>query len=219
MFVGVISSSFILPLVLLAISVGLAVFRFWGDLRAFDTWTVDEWLRTRRNSFGIRDWLSPYQAAEHYCNPAVIKMRADAADEMNAIMMSLVGSSGHLDYLADERNNVVKSQRPMSQDHKQFESAQTRYSQCNTVLARELLFQLIDGRLIAKGLLMDGDVARSERVIPTSRWRILSLDIAKAEAGGNGWKYSGIILGKKLLAATSPPHRALKTTNRRQPQR
>jgi hypothetical protein len=53
------------------------------------------------------------------------------------------------------------------------------------------------GDLLAKGLPTRDDVALSERIIPTSRWRVMSLDIAKAQATGLGWHYTGIVVGKR----------------------
>src|SRR5665647_69167 len=52
------------------------------------------------------------------------------------------------------------------------------------------------------------DVAQSERIIPTSRWRVMSLDIAKAQASGLGWHYTGIVVGKRPKAreTAKPPN-------------
>jgi len=65
------------------------------------------------------------------------------------------------------------------------------------MLSRDLHRQLIAGTLMAKGLPTQNETMRSERIIPKSRWRIMNLDISKAEASGRGLHYIGIVIGKK----------------------
>jgi hypothetical protein len=81
--------------------------------------------------------------------------------------------------------------------HADYEAAQVRLDQNNLALARGLLSQLVVGSLVAKGMPTQNDVTHSELIIPASRWRIMDLNIAKAEASGRGLHYIGVVIGKK----------------------
>ena len=114
---------------------------------------------------------------------------------MNTIMMEIIRQtngpqSGQLDFSRKVPDlNAERNAR--------YEAAQVRLNQTNSLLSRELHFYLARGDLLAKGLLTTDDIARAERIIPTARWRVMSLDIAKAQATGMGWRYSGIVIGVK----------------------
>src|SRR6185503_16565083 len=145
-----------------------------------------------------QEWYAPYRAADVYCTPAVVKIRNEAAAEMNSIMMELIRrreKSVEASPSAAHQGGSVG--RPLATSHASYEAAQVRLNQCNTSLSRELAALLARGELVSKGLLVQNDVARSERAVPASRWRILNLDISKAEASGRGLIYTGIVIGKK----------------------
>ena len=198
-FIGLIATTVAFPLFLFASACALAAFRYWDDLKTFDFWALDEWIRTRRDSIGIRDWHAAHHAAEYFCSPVVVKARNEAAAEMNSIMMELIRDKGRADtgaYFSSTATSLI-SENNTGRTHTHYDVAQARYNQCNTALSRELLELLTRGNLFAKGLLMRDDTAMPERVIPTSRWRVMSLDIAKDTASGAGWSYTGILVGKK----------------------
>ena len=204
-FSALIANTVAFPLILIVAAVGLAAFRYWAAIREFDLWAFDEWVRTRLDSIGVHDWQAPYHAAESYCNPTLVTARNDAAAKMNSIMMELVKDEGRA--FGGPTDTTGYSRRldsfssASATRHADYDLAQVRFNQCNVALARELLVRLARGDLIAKGLLMQKDVAKSERIIPTSRWRVMGLDIAKAEASGPGWSYTGVVIGKKPIPA------------------
>ena len=210
-FTSLIAAKIIFPLILFVTALALAMFRYWDDLKTFDVWALDEWIRTRHDSIGIRDWHSPYQAAELYCTPVVVKARNEAAAEMNTIMMELIRDPEHSAPSFDEhfmtRAGRLGPESGAGRNHTHYDAAQARFNHCNAVLSRELRARLARGHLLAKGLLMQHDVALSERIIPTSRWRVMNLDIAKGYASGHGWSYTGLVIGKKPVDAkiAKPP--------------
>lgn len=204
-FSAAITNGIMFPLTLVIAAVGLAVFRYWDAIKTFNLWGLEEWINAKIDLIGIREWHAPYHAVEIFCNPAAVRARNEAAAEMNSIMMELVKDQSRVvdapigaDPLkSPSQKNPGPLRGKLAGRHADYEAAQTRHDQYNAALARELLKQLIRGDLIAKGLPVQHDVAESERVIPTSRWRIMGLDIAKAEASGRGWHYIGIVIGKK----------------------
>ena len=199
-FIGVIGSNAALPPGLAAVALAFAALRYWDEIKAFDFWAFDEWVRTRVDSLGVREWHSPYHAAELYCSQVTAKARNEAAAEMNTVMMELIrakepaGASGRNAFTAD---SDLRGATDASRRHASYDAAQVRHNQCNAALSRELLAQLARGDLIAKGLPVEIDTTKSERIIPTSRWRVMSLDISKAKASGSGLNYEGIVIGKK----------------------
>lgn len=212
-FSGLIATSIAFPLFLLVAACALAILHYWEALKTFDFWALDEWIRTRRDSIGVRDWHSPHHAAELFCSPVVVRARNEAAAEMNSVMMELIrdpNRSARAPAGGDPPTaaNAITSANSPARSHTHYEAAQIRYNQCNAALSRELLAQLTRGDLLAKGLLMRNDVALAERIIPTSRWRVMSLDIAKANASGPGWSYTGIVVGKKPIMGkkAKPPN-------------
>ena len=120
---------------------------------------------------------------------------------MNTIMMELIRAKGPVAASAGAAFTTDADFRLEGADtarrHASYDAAQIRHNQWNTALARELIAQLIRGDLIAKGLPLESDIAKSERIIPASRWRVMSLDISKAKASGSGLSYEGIVIGKK----------------------
>jgi hypothetical protein len=203
LFIGLVANGIVLPLGLLCVGAGLAIFRYWNAIKTFDMWALDEWVHTKMNAIGIREWHSPYHAAEFFCDPKVVKARNDAAAEMNSIMMGLVRDqdrSTHSFSAAVPHSSGGQHARPSPSDsrrHADYEAAQHRHDENNLALARALLRQLAAGTLVAKGLPSESDITRSERIIPASRWRIMGLNIAKAEASGSGFHYIGVVIGKK----------------------
>ena len=215
-FSGLIAASYAFPLTLLIAAAGLAVFRFWQPLKTFDFWAFDEWASMRFEALGVQDWYAPHHAAEMYCSQVVVRTRNEAAAEMNVIMMELIrgkertagapaGASlpPHADPKIFESNRTDRNAK--------YDAAQIRYNQCNTALSRELHTYLVRGHLLAKGLPTRDDVAQPERIIPTSRWRVMSLDIAKAQASGLGWHYTGIVVGKRPKARKTSKRPASQT--------
>jgi hypothetical protein len=186
-FTGLVSDRFALPIILFVTAATLMVVVYWQSLKAFDFWAADEWVRTRLSLAGVRDWYPPYNAVEHFCDPKLVMGRNMAAAEMNAVMMELIKDPKSV---AAKRNAA-------------YDAAKIKHDQCNTALARALSAQLASGKLLAKGLPLRDDVTHSERAIPTAQWRILTLDIAKAEATGPGCYYSGIVIGKPARANTA----------------
>jgi hypothetical protein len=211
-FTGVVGNNPILPLSLVVVAAGLAVFRYWDAIKSFDFWALDEWIRARMDSVGVREWHSPYHAAEIYCSPAIARARNEAAAQMNSLMMELIRGKDAVARAgaasSADRGFRLERTDPARQ-HASYDAAQATLNQSNAALARELLAQLVRGDLIAKGLPLENDIVKSERIIPMSRWRILSLDISKAKASGSGLSYEGIVIGKK------PPSRKRTVTERR----
>ena len=205
-FSAAITNAILFPLIFVIAAVGLIIVRYWNAIKAFNLWGLDEWINAKIDSFGIREWHAPYHAVEIYCNPAAVSARNEAAAEMNSKMMELIkDQSRAVDTSIDadplklsDKKKTEPLKGALARRNTDYEAAQTRHNQYNTALARELLKQLIRGDLVAKGLPVQHDIAESERVIPTSRWRIMGLDILKAEASGRGWHYTGIIIGKKV---------------------
>lgn len=197
-FSSIIAANFAFPLTLLLGAAALAAFRYWEELRKFEFWALDEWARMRYDAFGVRDWHAPHHAAEMYCSQVAVRTRNEAAAEMNTIMMDLIRGQGHKNGDAAISFSDPNSLAPnRTQQNAKYDAAQVRYNQCNAALSRELLTHLVRGDLVAKGLPTRDDVAQSERIIPTSRWRIMTLDIAKAQATGQGWHYTGIVVGHR----------------------
>jgi hypothetical protein len=208
LFSGLIANNAIFSLSLVAVAICLTTWRNWQAIKEFDMWALDEWIRTRLDAIGVRDWQSPYHAAESYCDPKIVTARNDAAAKMNSIMMELVKDDGRAFGATSEGASFLRrSDAPSSTSaprHTDYDRAQVIFNQCNTTLARELVGYLAAGHLIAKGLLMQKDVAKSERIIPTSHWRVMGLDIAKAHAHGPGWSYTGIVIGRKPAPVKEP---------------
>lgn len=203
-FSALIATNVIFPVLLLVAAGISAGVRFLPDFKPPDIWAIDEWLRTRSSALGIREWHAPYQAADVFCNPTVVRARNEAAGEMNSIMMELVKRPDRRERIPDDSHPTIpeSTKAPGSaHTHTQFDAAQTRFNRCNNALSRELLALLSQGDLIGKGLLMQNDVALSERIIPPSRWRIMNLDISKSTASGHGWNYVGLVIGKRRSVA------------------
>jgi len=178
-FTALVASNAVIPLIFIAVAAILTVVRYRTDIKNFDFWAFDEWARTRYDAFGIAEWHPVYHASEMYCRHDIVRARNDAAAQMNSIMMELLKDRSHASTL-----------------HADYDAAQVRYNQCNAALARELLTYLRRGDLFAKGLLSRNGEAKSERIIPTARWRVIELDISKATASGEGWSYVGIVAGR-----------------------
>lgn len=94
-----------LPLGLLGLGLGCLIFRYWAAIKAFDVWAFDEWGRMRLGTIGVRVWHAPYHAAEHFCDPQIVRARNKAASEMNSIMMEIIKGSDN----AAERYNAISS--------------------------------------------------------------------------------------------------------------
>jgi hypothetical protein len=200
-FSGLIAAHFVFPLALFLAAAALAAFHFWEQLKTFDFWALDEWARMRYDSIGVPDWHSPHHAAEIYCSQVVVKTRNEAAAEMNIIMMEIIKGREYGARSVDSSLASFNEKRFVDLDRDEqnakYDAAQIRFNQCNAALSREMLTYLARGHLLAKGLPTKDDVAQSERIIPTSRWRVMNLDIAKAQATGMGWHYTGIVVGVK----------------------
>ena len=204
-FIASTANGMFLPLVLLCLAVGLVVFRYWDAIKAFDFWAFDEWVRARKGSIGIREWHTPYRAAEHFCDPNIVKAHNEAAAKINSIMMELIKDTGRKIGTPNTASPLPRSEnegtRPFSSApglrQLDYEATKAILGQNNLKLAHDLLRQLIAGDLVAKGLPTQNDRTQSERIIPTSHWRIMSIDISKAEASGHGLHYIGIVVGKK----------------------
>lgn len=203
LFTSLFARNFMVPLGLYAVALCFALWRYWEEVKAFDFWALDEWLRTRRDALGVTQWHAPHRAAELFCNQVAVRTRNEAAAEMNTIMMEIVRQtrgpySGSHDF-----------SQPVADHHAErnarYDAAQVRLNQTDALLSRELHHYLVRGDLLAKGLPTVDGTARAERVIPISRWRVLTLDIAKAQATGEGLKYSGIVVGVKPKKPSPPP--------------
>jgi len=199
-FIAIIANLIVLPAGLIIIAFCLTLFRYWNSITTFDLWAVDEWVRTRSDAMGIRDWHAPYKAAELFCDPKLVAQRNEAAAQMNLIMMEIIKDTDHASAIS-AKNSDQRKREPFSggsmKRNIDYEAFQIRHDQTNIVLSRQLLKPLIAGKLIAKGLPVIHDVTQSERIIPAARWRVMSLDIAKAEASGSGLNYIGVVIGKK----------------------
>ncbi len=204
-FIAIIANGIVLPMILLCSAVGVVVFRYLNAIKAFDFWAIDEWARARMDSIGIREWHTPHRAAEHFCDPNIVKAHNEAAAKMNAIMMELIKDTDRYVGTPNAASPLPHSEKEGTQPFSSaagwrqldYEAAKAILDQNNLTLAHDLLRLLIAGDLMAKGLPTQNDTTQSERVIPTSRWRIMSLDISKAEAFGHGLHYIGVVIGKK----------------------
>ena len=129
----------------------------------------------------------------------------------NVLMMEIIRNQDRFSP-SGEQNLSLNSQ---ADRNAKYDAAQIRFNQCNTALSREMLTYLARGDLLAKGLPTRDDVALSERIIPTSRWRVMTLDIAKAQATGMGWHYTGLVVGVKPKPRKTerPPARPAKAAN------
>jgi hypothetical protein len=215
-FIGLTTVHVLLPLMFLGCAVALVVFRYWESLKIFDIWTLREWVRSHQDAIGVRHWHAPHYAADHYCNPAVVNSRNEAAAEMNIVMMGLIKSP---DRRMSSQPGESISTRPVNSEndakhHTRYDAAQLKYNQCSLSLAADLHDQLKHGHLLAKGLLLHASVAGTEHIIPTSRWSVMSLDIVKGEASGGGWNYTDLLIGKKPV---SLPKQISITAQQRQP--
>jgi len=201
----VLSITVVLALVLVCVAAFLVILRYWDTIKTFNLWTLDKWVRARIGTIGIRDWYSPYHAANHFCDPTVVRARNDAATKMNSIMMELVKErSIQTEVPADtdrsknpeqERARSIRSGATVS--YSDYEAARAGHTQYNLALARDLLKQLIAGDLIAKGSLVQTGTRQSDCIIPTLHWNNMSLDISKSDAAGHELHYVGIVIGKK----------------------
>ncbi|MBI1203492.1 MAG: hypothetical protein GC182_13375 [Rhodopseudomonas sp.] len=209
---GVLASNYAYPLIFLAAAGGLAAYRYREDLKTFDFWALEEWARTRYDALGVPEWHSPHQAAELYCSQVVVRTRNEAATEMNTIMMELIkGQELNAGALSDMSMTDFNAQQNFEslrgERNARYDAAQIRYNQCNASLSRELQTYLARGHLLAKGMPMRDNTPLAERVIPTARWRVMTLDIAKGQAFGYGWQYGGLVVGikPKPQKRTPPP--------------
>ena len=203
-FVGLVAAEVMLPLLLLSLGSAFAAFRYWEDFKILDIWRLDEWMRTRVDSLGIREWYSLDNAAQYYCDPGIVDLRNHAAAEMNTIMMELIKSSEQ-EPPGQPEGRPFSNNHPIAENHARYDAAQAKYALCTVALARELHEQLTRGTLLAKGSLAKNNVSLAERIIPTSRWRVMTLDMAKGNASGGGWHYTRILIGKKAAVAQQPP--------------
>lgn len=199
---GIMASNYAYPLAFLTAATGLAAYRYRDELKTFDFWAFEEWARSRFDALAVREWHTPSHAAELYCSQVVVRTRNEAAAEMNTIMMELIkGQDLNAGALADlslaEYNAQQNFESLRSERNARYDAAQIRYNQCNASLSRELQTYLARGHLLAKGLPMRDNVAMAERIIPTARWRVMTLDVAKAQAFGYGWQYGGLVIGIK----------------------
>ncbi len=190
-FTALVSKNAAVPLTLIGVAGVVTVVRYRSEIKDFDFWALDEWIRTRRDAWGIAEWHPVYHASELYCRHDIGRARNDAAAQMNSIMMEL-----------------LKDRRHAAALHADYDAAQTRYNQCNTALARELLAYLRRGDLFAKGMLSKDGEGKAECIIPTARWRVMDLDISKAAASGAGWHYVGLVIGRTNRPQKKPtqPH-------------
>jgi hypothetical protein len=205
-FGGLIAANVIVPLFLLITAGALAAFRYWDQLKTFEFWAFDEWLRMRYEAISVPEWHAPHYAAELFCSQVAVKTRNEAAAEMNILMMDLIKSNDP---------NAVAGTPNRNERNARYDAAQVRFNQCNTSLSREMLGYLTRGHLLAKGLPNRDGVAQAEHIIPTSRWRVMSLDIAKAHAMGMGWHYEGVVVGvKPRPRKPAPPPAQAKPSDR-----
>jgi len=195
----------ILAVLFLMAAVGFYAIRLWPAIRTLDWRVVDEWVRAQIGAIVIRDWYSPSQAAEMFCDPAVVREWHEARAQISSSIMEVVREQGRkggggtgsdpliaigtptLRKFSDQPPELLSSQ----------DAAQGKYTQSDHMLRHELVRQLISGVLIAKGSPVHDDDERPERVIPSSLWKDLKLDLRNSEASGGGRRYGGVSIGKK----------------------
>ena len=187
---------------------GLIAVRYWEAMRTLDWGNVDEWVRAQIAAIVIRDWYSPSQAAEMFCDPVVVREWQDARAHISSSIMEMVreqgrkvgGSAGAdpLHGLETPMSTRLSGQLPELNGSQG--TAQERYKQNNRMLRDELVRQLIAGVLVAKGSpVRAGDGHGFEHAIPSSLWQHLMLDIRNSEASGRGRRYGAVSIGKKRL--------------------
>jgi hypothetical protein len=67
---------------------------------------------------------------------------------------------------------------------------------CREALRMNIVEQLLEGKLIAKGFLAPHIAGASEKLIPSQEWRFLSLDWEGDQALGPNFEYIALLVGK-----------------------
>ncbi len=67
---------------------------------------------------------------------------------------------------------------------------------CREALRTNILSQLLDGKLIAKGFLAPHGAGEPEKLIPKEEWRFLMLDWEGDQALGPNFEYIAVLIGK-----------------------
>jgi len=190
----------------LIVGVGFIAVRYWHAIRTLDWRVVDEWIRAQIGAIIIRDWYSPNQAAEMFCDPIVVRQWHEARAEISSSIMEMVREQGRkvggftgahpLRALETPLPRKLSGQLPELQGSQ--DTAQERYRQSDRMLGAELRQQLIAGVLVAKGSpVRAGDDHGFERAIPIALWQDLKLDIRNSEASGRERRYGAVSIGKK----------------------
>jgi hypothetical protein len=213
-----IANAIVLPLILLFLTAGILVFRYFDAIKAFEFWALDEWARAIPRSIGIREWYAPYHAAELFCDPSIVKSRNEAAAKMNNVMMNLIKDPRRIIEDPSEESLLKRAAMPQKNStggrHVDYDAALAEHDLNNLALSRDLRGKLFVGNLIAKGL---PDATQLERIIPRSDWKIMSLDISKAEAFGPQKHYTDIVIGKGLARLETVRRPELVTERQSQP--
>jgi hypothetical protein len=201
-FSGFVGKNIAFPVLLLVSACLLFIGRYWDEIKTLDFRVLDGWSRNLCDSISIQDWHTPYHAATLFCNPALVTQRDKAAAEMNAIMMELIKNPDRgAKVLTEENSSVPVGATNFPRDggwsYTHYDAAQIEYKKANTALSIELVAILARGDLLAKGLLVKNELSHLKRIIPMSRWQLMALDIARANASGPGWAYTGIVIGKR----------------------
>jgi len=192
-----ITNAIVLPLMLLFLTAGILVFRYFDAIKAFEFSALDEWARAIPRLIGNREWYAPYRAAELFCDPSIVRSRNEAAAKMNNVMMDLLNDPRHIIEDPCEESLLKRTAMPPKNSaggrHVDYDAALAEHDLNNLALSRDLRGKLFVGNLIAKGL---PDATQLERIIPRSDWKVMSLDISKAEALGPQRHYTDIVIGK-----------------------
>jgi hypothetical protein len=122
-----------------------------------------------RQATSLQDRISELEAA----TPALEEARrTEAIDELVK--------------LASEYAKVSKESQPLGNTEEN----------CREALRMNILDQLLDGKLIAKGFLAPHNAGAPEKVIPKEEWRFLMLDWEGDQALGPNFEYIAVLIGK-----------------------
>ena len=80
----------ILAFLFLIAAVGLIAIRYWGAMRTLDWRVIGEWVRAQIGAIVIRDWYSPNQAAEIFCDPLIVREWHEARAKISSSIMEMV---------------------------------------------------------------------------------------------------------------------------------
>jgi hypothetical protein len=93
-------------------------------------------------------------------------------------------------------NELVKLTSEYNAACKQSPGLVETEEDCREALRTNILYQLLNGELIAKGFLAPHSAGAPEKTIPREEWRFLSLDWEGDQALGPNFEYIAVLISK-----------------------